>query len=34
LALITSGGTRSAILPLADLMPLVSLVLQCWTVIW
>jgi hypothetical protein len=31
LALITSGGTRSAILPLADLPPLVACVLLCWT---
>jgi hypothetical protein len=31
--LITSRGIRSAILPLADLMPPVSFVSQCWTVI-
>jgi hypothetical protein len=28
----TSGGTRSAIIPLADLRPLVIFVSQCWTV--
>jgi hypothetical protein len=31
---ITSRGTRSAILPLTDRRPLVIFVLECWTLIW
>ena len=31
--MITSRGTRSAIVPLAVLRPLVILMLECWTMI-